>query len=417
MPNLRTVAWYGHVLTGILTWFLLASGTARADSVPLVRIGIVTQASEVELSATSAWQIGILHTGFTPTRVEPDVRWRLAARSGALEVWDELGRFRGARGDTLFAYSDSGHALQVDGRPYRGEFLLWAGETGIVVVNVVDLESYLRGVVPLEIGEQPADRVEAAKAQAVAARSYTVAMLRRWAKRGFDLMATVEDQVYGGLDAEKPWSNTAVDATRGVIATFAERPIQAFYCSTCGGHTASPKEVWGSEDPGYLRGVRCKSKRVEDSFCSVSPRYIWTEDWDGAAFEGMLDASLPGQASDWDRERYGSLRDIEIASRGPSKRVARLILHFDHGTVELGGDSVRWALRTTKGQPLWSAMLVDARVERERGRVTRVGIRGRGYGHGIGLCQYGAMGMAASGYDYREILGLYYRGSDLVRFY
>jgi stage II sporulation protein D len=131
----------------------------------------------------------------------------------------------------------------------------------------------------------------------------------------------------------------------------------------------------------------------------------------------MLDGTLSHRISNWDRKEYGRFRSMEIAARTPSKRVARLILEFEKGSVELGGDPIRWAIKRPNGEPLRSAMLTKVAVERKDGRVQRVGIEGRGFGHGIGLCQFGAMGMSENGYDYRDILRFYYRGTSVLRFY
>lgn len=401
---------------------LLVSATsslATAGPMPLIRVGLLIGVPEVEIGADGGWEVGILHSGLAPTRA--DEPWRFTSRGEGIQVWDPSGAMRGNLPDTLFAFPAHPEAtIKVDGRAYRGELLLFSNGDGIVVVNVIDLESYIAGVVPLEIGAQPPNRVEAIKAQAVAARSYTLAMLRRWAARGFDVLSTVEDQAYGGVDTEVDWCTQATVATRGVVAVDSDgRTIVSYYSSTCGGHSAAPSEVWrrpGADAP-YLRGVRCKTGRVSDSFCSISPRYLWNEVWEAESFEEMLDRTLSSQITSWDRNRYGRLRSIEIAARTPSKRVARLILEFEQGTVELGGDPIRWAIRRPNGEPLRSAMLTNVVVERHDGRLQRVGIEGRGFGHGIGLCQFGAMGMSEHGYDYREILRFYYRGSNVLRFY
>lgn len=398
---------------------LFVSALASGAPIPLIRVGLLVGVPEVEIGSDGEWGIGILHSGLAPT-IAGDP-WRFTSRGEGIQVWDPSGAMRANLPDTLFAFpTRPGSHLRVDGRAYRGELLLFSNGDGLVVVNVIDLESYIAGVVPLEIGAQPPPRVEAIKAQAVAARSYTLANLRRWSSRGFDLLATVEDQAYGGVDTEVDWCTQVTEATRGVVAVDASgAPIVSYYSSTCGGHSAAPSEVWarpGSDTP-YLKGVRCKTGRVSDSFCSISPRYLWTEVWTGDAFEEMLDRTLSKQITSWDRRKYGRLRSMEIAGRTPSKRVSRLVLEFEHGSVELGGDPIRWAIRRPNGEPLRSAMLTKVSLERDGDRVRRVGIEGRGFGHGIGLCQFGAMGMSECGYDYRDILRFYYRGTSVLRFY
>ncbi|MFN8547982.1 MAG: SpoIID/LytB domain-containing protein [Candidatus Eisenbacteria bacterium] len=332
---------------------------------------------------------------------------------------DGAGRARGSSNDTLFVFpvDRENGLLTVQGREYRGELLVWRGAEGLTVVNAIDLESYLRGVVPLEMGPQPAQTVEALKAQAVAARSYTLATMGRWRSDGFDLLATVEDQVYGGSAKEKAVCSDAIEETRGVVLSYQHFPVRAFYSSTCGGATAGPDEVWKRPRVEYLETVRDRTKRVSEPFCGMSPRFEWTEEWTGSELDRILEGTLKRRDSSWSRARYGRLTGISIEERGPSRRVADLRLSFEKGHVDLGGDEIRWVLRKTSGEGLRSALLTKVQVTKRKGRVAQVRISGRGYGHGVGMCQFGAMGMAKVGYDHTQILRFYYRGASLVRAY
>lgn len=405
-------------LLAVLLFGASGFGEARASvSVPQVRIRLET-GTAAEISGETEWLAGIHRRGLRPARIGSGRSWVLrAGEGGVLRIAD--GDYVRELADTLYAHPapGTGGSLVVDGKPYRGEILAFARDGELFVLNAIDLESYLLGVVPLEIGAQNPARYEALKAQAVAARSYTLASLGRWRRDGYDLKATVEDQVYGGRDAEHERCTEAVEATRGVLATFDRAPIVAYYSSTSGGHTASPEEVWDRPGPPYLQAVRDKTSRVPDSFCAISPVYRWEESWSIEEFERILEANLPRQVREWTREKYGSFRDLEIRSRSRSKRVSELALRFERGTVVLGGDPIRWTLRRTDGGGLRSTLLERVAVRREGGRPAEVKITGRGYGHGVGLCQYGAMGMAEAGYDYTQILRFYYRGTELRKYY
>lgn len=388
--------------------------------VPLVRVGLVPEANEVRLSSAGTWMLGIVGGGLQPTRVEPGQDWLLRASNGEVCVFDEQGRRRGACRDTLFAYPEDSESapLRLNGREYRGQVLVWASGTRLTAVNVVDLESYLRAVLPQEMGPQPHPRYEALRAQAVAARSYTLAMLGRRQARGYDLLPTVEDQVYGGVPAERPACTQAVEETRGVVAVHGGAPIVAYYSSTCGGYTTAPEGVWKRPAQPYLSAVRDQTSRVNHSFCSVSPFFKWSEDWKGKDFETMLAKSLPKVRSGWSARKYGKLTGISIQKRLSCQRVESLRLSFQKGHVDLHGDEIRWALRRPKtGEGLRSALLTHCDVARKKGRVTHVRISGQGYGHGVGMCQFGAMGMSEAGYSYDQILNFYYRGADLRRYY
>ncbi len=372
------------------------------------------------MSSDDVWYLGIQGSGLRPTRMDPMESWILRNAGGKVRVLDSRGRIRGEITDTLFTYAARGGAgiLRLGHRSYRGEVRIWAAAQGLTAVNVVDVESYLMSVLPPEIGPQPDSRSEALRAQAVAARSYVLAMLERRRDRGFDVFPTVEDQVYTGVESERPVCTRAVEDTRGIVAVHHGKPIRAFYHSTCGGHTASVREVWDRPPAPYLRPVRDRTRRVQASFCAISPVFKWQEEWTGEEFETMLDRHLPGVVNVWDRSRYGSLHRIEIAGRSKSGRVSSLKIRFERGTIELAGDSIRRAIRRQGGAGLLRSSLISrVGMERSSRGIERVRISGQGFGHGVGMCQYGAMGMAEAGYSYDQIIRFYYRGAKLRRFY
>jgi stage II sporulation protein D len=192
---------------------------------------------------------------------------RLAARAGpptrGLVVYSGgASRLLDARAPVLFASPDERAApVRFNERPYRGRLEVFTNLAGsLTVVNVVPLEDYVRGVVPNELsagglGAGPA--IESLKAQAVAARTYAVANRGQFAAAGFDLLPTTRSQVYGGMATEHPLSSRAVDETRGVVATYRGRPINALYTSTCGGHTEDAENIFGGAAVPYLRGRAC----------------------------------------------------------------------------------------------------------------------------------------------------------------
>lgn len=149
-------------------------------------------------------------------------------------------------------------ALSWGGGRYRGDLLVFLNDRGSLnVINELELEQYLRGVVPAEMGPVQYDRLEALKAQAVAARTYTLRHLGGFVAEGYDLCATPRCQVYGGRDAEHPLSDRAVAATEGQVMLFAGEPVDARYSATCGGHTEDVEVIFPDEEAPYLRGVPC----------------------------------------------------------------------------------------------------------------------------------------------------------------
>jgi SpoIID/LytB domain len=137
-------------------------------------------------------------------------------------------------GPFLVRASSAGTFIMYEGKRYRGELVISQGDNGLLVVNRLGVESYLRGVVPLEIGDRKPGEEAAVQAQAVAARSYSYIHMQDAGNRGFDMYGSTQDQVYGGVDAEKPMSDDAVSSTHGMVVRYAGRIINTPYSSTCG---------------------------------------------------------------------------------------------------------------------------------------------------------------------------------------
>jgi stage II sporulation protein D len=310
--------------------------------------------------------------------------------------------------------ADSLAWVRVNGRSYRGTVALVRNRTGLTAVNSVSMEEYLLGVVSAEMGRRgPADQ-EALRAQAVVSRTYALRNLGRWRAEGFDLYATVFDQVYAGAGSETPEGRAAVESTRGQVLTWNGSPADAFFFSTCGGRTETGVDVFRGADVPYLHSVSDQAPSGV-AYCAISPRYRWRETWTGEGLRGVLRRSLPVVLG-IEPSRVDQLRDIRIAGRTASDRVGLLTLLLGRESLDVEGPTVRQVLRTPSGEILRStAFTLD--VQRSGGRITRVVAEGSGNGHGVGLCQWGAVGRARAGQDYQQILSAYYGGTELSRWY
>jgi stage II sporulation protein D len=240
-----------------------ASAATTADAAvevapPAIRVGILPEVARVSIGAGP----DVVVRGRVPG--EPTVLVRRLPRAtfhasgpGRLRLLEsgeevELATVQPA---------DGRGPLVADGAPYRGllEVRPAPGER-LTVVNVVNLEDYLRGVVPNELAPRAFPRIEALKAQAVAARTYALAHLGDYSARGYDVCATAACQVYRGRASEHPLTDRAVEETRGIVATWRGRPINAYYTSTCGGHTEGGAAIFEDAAP-YLQGVACPTER------------------------------------------------------------------------------------------------------------------------------------------------------------
>lgn len=168
------------------------------------------------------------------------------------------GEVKRVRKKLLFVPRDFSHPLKVNGHPYRGVVEVYISPSGgLLTVNELWLEDYLKGVVPCEMSPDVFPELEALKAQAVAARTYAVRNLGKFASLGFDICSTPSCQVYRGLSAERELTTKAVLATMGEVITYEGEPINALYTSTCGGHTENVENIFPGEKEPYLRGVEC----------------------------------------------------------------------------------------------------------------------------------------------------------------
>ncbi|UCF30645.1 MAG: SpoIID/LytB domain-containing protein [bacterium] len=295
------------------------------------------------------------------------------------------GRFAVGSSSGLFNYDGTlmrGRELK------RGKVILTALPDGIAVVNAIPLESYLVGLVNGEIDS--GWPMEAVKAQVIAARTY--ALLRMAAGGGvYDVRDDVEDQVYLGPGGEDERAAAAVRQTRGKALFRAGELVPAFFHSSCGGRTADAGEIWGAPHPALVS--------VECSDCEGSPRSRWDLVLDRVDLQGVLDALFPGS---------GDIRTLGIQERTGSGRVKTLFFATGEGRTLVDGEDFR---KEVGYRRLPSTRFTVSGYE---GKVL---FRGRGYGHGIGLCQWGAKGAAERGMDHEQILRRYYRGVTIRRAY
>lgn len=295
-----------------------------------------------------------------------------------------------AQSQALRVLLGRGNAQKIDddtflfeGRRYRGTFnTLPAGE----IVNTVGLEQYLYGVVSREM--PPSWPGSALQAQAIVARTYV--LQRSSPQRGYDLVPSEIDQVYTGIDAEHAQSTSAVDATAGQVLRFGGGFAQVLYSSCCGGHTESNSDAWGGRALPYLAGVTC-------GHCNDSPWYSWSQ----AVPLDRAQSALGAQLRD-----IGTIQQIALDQPDPSGRALFWNFTGENGTQRVKAADVR---RAFGSRVLPSLLIRRVAVQADQ----RIGIEGGGLGHGVGLCQWGARGLARSGADARAILAYYYPGTGI----
>ena len=382
----------------------------RDASERTVRILLASKQTEVRLTAAGDWRL-FAPDGTTLVAVpNPGERWILAPEGRLVSARREDSRNVPLRESPIIVRPlEPGGTIGFNGRRWRGELLVSSDGEGLTVVNRLRMDDYVRGVVPLEIGTSSPGDAAAVEAQAVTARSYAVTRLGD-SRRGYDMTATTQDQVYRGADAETAVGNASVDATRGLVLLYGGVVVNAPYHANCGGNTAAPQDSWRAAAEPYLQRVSDQIPGTTRYYCDQAPRFRWTRTF-GA--EELRDAvaryvrALPGGAGG-----IGAVTNVAVTAVTPAGRVGTLTVDTDRGRWSLRGNEIRTALRSPAGELLYSTYFsVD--VVPGRGGVQQLLLKGGGNGHGVGMCQSGAIGRARAGQDFRTILRTYYPGTTV----
>ncbi|AKQ65286.1 Sporulation protein [Myxococcus hansupus] len=360
---------------------LLLLAPLGASAVETLRIAIEDTGSEVRVSGKGlASGPDSEDADFTPIASGQALIRRKGERlevNGTLVEGDSV-RFRaGVSNDSAAPGTEP---LKAGAAQVRGDVVVRAHHrNSLQLINVIPLEDYLAAVLGSEMPVSfPA---EALKAQAVAARTYALQKKLDAYSNDFHLGSSVLHQVYGGVNREDPRTRAAVDATRGQVLTYELAPIEAYFHASCGGRTESGFDALQRSLP-YLRPVDCP--------CGKLPASRWTATLSDADIKAALRHPAQG---------------LKVAARTRTNRVTRVTLGDG---ASMDGVELRRKLGYTRLKSL------DFDLERtDRGYV----FTGRGYGHGAGLCQWGAKALADKGREYREILSHYYPGAELQQLY
>jgi stage II sporulation protein D len=380
-------------------------------SLRVVRIALAARAPEARLTADGEWSL-LAADGRTPLALpRPRESWVLAREGATISARREDSRPVSLRDTPIIARpAAEGGTITFNGKRWRGELAISLGDAGLLVVNRVRMDDYLKGVVPLEIGTRALGDLAAAEAQAVAARSYAYVHLAGPA-RSYDMLATVADQVYGGVNAETSLGTQAVESTVGLLLQYEGRVVSAPYHATCGGSTAEPGDAWRTGGEPYLQRVSDEIPGTGRYYCEWAPKYRWTQTYSTTELREVIARyvrGLPGGGGG----AVGRVRDVSVTEVTPAGRVATLSVETDNGRWSLRGNEIRSALRTSGGEMLYSTYF-SLYAAPGTNEVQSVLLRGGGNGHGVGMCQAGAIGRARAGQDFRTILRTYYPGTTV----
>ncbi len=287
-------------------------------------------------------------------------------------------------------FSPKGEFLYLNNAPYRGTLIVMRGKKGLAVINDVPLEAYVAGIINNEISSKW--HKDVVKAQAVIARTYALHQKKKRLSEPYHVEATVMGQVYNGASAEDAASFEAVRSTDGEMLFYDGAPALTVYHGNAGGMTDSSKEIWRSHHP-YLVSV-------PSEYDSKDGKFNWELEITGAALGGSL-----GRAG----YSIGEVESITVDTKTTAGRAKTIVIEdASGGSIRLSAEDLRKAL----GYAVVKSAMFEVSVS--DGLFV---FKGKGAGHGVGLSQWGAKGMAEAGYSYKEILNHYYPGAELVSAY
>lgn len=366
---------------GLFLYSLLPPAASAIE----VRVLILESTPHLTLSSPTPLKL----SGCLPS---PDPRWYAPYEKIHISVDPEGLKIEGQRvicHRGLSAETDLSSHIQLNDRCYRGRVEVYRenGKGGLLAINVVDIEEYLRGVIREEIS--PEWPLEALKAQAVVARTFALRQFLDNPQELFHLRSTTDSQLYAGRQAEDHRSDLAVEETAGLVLAFQGKTIPAFYHAACGGHTEDAADVW-SYNHASLQGVPC-------AYCKFYPVYSWQA--------SLKSREIRQSLARWGYQA-GEVEAITPLLRSKTHRILQLEIKHTLGRMLMEGKRLRQILGYDRIRS------TNFSVRRENGSFT---FSGRGWGHGVGLCQWGAKGMADRAFRYEMILEHYYPGTRLSR--
>ena len=406
--------------------------TPEPEAMPQIRVGLAEELQELYLKPGGDFLItdqegNILSKGEKNTvlKVSPSYG-TVIFRNG--EGTDFL-KYQGtpvitciAREDTILMFNvvhSTGYlSAGSEDRSYRGSISLKPAGRGITVINTVPLEEYLYSVVPSEIPSYWPE--EALCAQAVAARSYTLANMGSYRKKGYDVTGSIKSHFYRGFTGENEKTTAAVEKTRGIVLKAEGKFLNAFYSANSAGRTESAESVWGGKYP--LTGVTdpqlifqnnppapyelARWILSEPESYSSNPRYYYRSSY---RWRLLVPAEEIEARTGY---RVGNIKSITTAGRGQSGRVEKVLIKGTGGEITVQGDKIRKSLGGLRS----SLFIVLPKLGKDDLPEYFL-FAGAGWGHGVGMCQTGAAGMAHEGFSYREILNHYYPAAVLESIY
>lgn len=446
-----------YLIILLIVNLLYSSGFSSADpeyQEQLIRVGLSTsdfkylEYPSTKISSASNYSITDLSTGKVLANAQAGSIYEIKITTEGFVLSTSGKQVAANISGPISIYTNNGYIKLIDIRrkgiipTYRGKIEVVKSPTSadkLSVVNILPMDEYLKGVVPNEL--PPSFGLEALKAQAIAARNYAIRP-REKTYTQFDICDSIMCQVYFGAGTESPISNQAVEETAGLVALYNGDVITALYSSASGGFSENYESAFSdprtNQFPAtplpYLKGKHDLNK-IEDlssedaarefykssppSFDIKSGYYRWNKTWTKTELEEVLSQNLSKFSANKATARFinpeykigsiiGSLNDIKVLQRGKSGKVMTLQIEASNGTWQVQKELLIRQLFTKAGRMLPSANIIFEYIKNPADEITAIKIFGGGFGHGVGMSQYGASYMAKQGYKFDKILQHYY---------
>lgn len=443
---------------------LLSIALPVMAEIPILRVGIFIDYKEVSIKGDKGLKIFDLSSGENLLINRDNQIFKIVAEPNGLKINQQS--FKVKKGIKVIPIGDG--FLQVQDKKYRGDIEINTNKSLLRVINIIEIEKYLYGVLKKEISpEWPA---EVLKAQAIAARTFALANLNKYIDQGYNICATSNSQEYGGVFSENPKTNKAVNDTKGLVAVYDNKPINAVYHSDSGGVTENCEDVWGGFVP-YLRSVVSEYEEIVSP-----PNHKWsftlTED---EILKKLLQKGWKSnhinQVNIGEKTESGRVKSIDIIGENGEKitlstndfrlLIGPNLIKSTLFTMKVDGEKIEqskiednppeMSIETEKKvektvsdilnedrdftiQELISLLNRPKKIVKPEPKVEKletpkiveeskrtdelvITFEGRGSGHGVGLSQWGSYGMATKGFGYEEILKYYYQGIKISKIY
>lgn len=376
-----------RLLTCLLYFNLCIVNCVLADNQKgqeIIRVRILKDLDSVKLTLDSAYEIYALKDNKLIKKDKSLYRAKVSAASGGIRLGRQVLQHDGIKINTK-----RDGAIYIDRWRFRGEVAIFKDKKSsrLIFVNYIDIEDYLRGVLYHEVSHRWP--YETLKAQAIAARTYALYQKGIMRDKDYDLTADIYSQVYGGRRSERHKTNKAVDLTEGEVLTYKGEIFPTYYHATCGGFTEDSSNLWKT-DLAPLKGVEC-------GFCKRSKHYRWGKKIRLNDIEKALNKS---------GYKVKGVTSIVIESRNKSNRINNLIITHSAGKTAIPGKALRIAI----GPNLIKSNNYDVSITEN----TAI-FEGTGWGHGVGMCQWGAYSMARKKYTAKQILQHYYPDAKIKK--